>query len=459
MTGPMGRRSICGTSVPNCRCICASELALAPGGMTNLLFSQGSMFWIFLEDRDNLRGTALDGAFALGFRVRVGQTSREDLRVTISAGMYRRADQVAFTINAHLPEGYQAEILEEQLRIAREVLLPRGLARRKVLVMGGAGYIGSVLTGRLLQAGYQVRCSDLLLYRNGVTVTPFLDHPDYEFMRCDLVDTARLERAFADVTDVVVLAGLVGDPITKKYPEASGRINDDGILRLIDFCNGQCLNRVIFVSTCSNYGLIPEDTTADEDFELNPLSLYAKSKVAAEQKLLALEGKVDYQPTVLRFATAFGLSPRMRFDLTVSEFTRAMFRGEDLLVYDAHTWRPYCHLKDFSEAIRRVIEAPVDRGAFEAFNAGGDVNNATKQTIVDTIKSYLPEAPVHYQAHGADPRNYRVNFGKIKRVLHFEPSMMVRDGVAELLGALGQGLFSDVEANKPFYGNYEIAYP
>ncbi|EME69317.1 hypothetical protein H261_13915 [Paramagnetospirillum caucaseum] len=379
--------------------------------------------------------------------------------MTISASMYRRADQVAFTVNAHLPEEYQAEILTEQLRAAKEVLAPRGLARRKVLVVGGAGYIGSVLTGKLLDAGYQVRCSDLLLYRNGVTVTPYLNHADYQFMKGDLADPAHLEKAFDGITDVVILAGLVGDPITKKYPEASGRINDDGILRLIDACNGRRLNRVIFVSTCSNYGLIPEDATADENFELTPLSLYAKSKVAAEQKLMALKGKVDYQPTVLRFATAFGLSPRMRFDLTVGEFTRAMFRAEDLLVYDAHTWRPYCHLKDFSEVIRRVIEAPPERVAFEVFNAGGDVNNATKQTIVDTIKAFLPAAPVRYQAHGADPRNYRVNFAKIKRVLHFEPAMTVRDGVAELLGALNQGLFSDVEVNKPFYGNYELAYP
>lgn len=379
--------------------------------------------------------------------------------MTISASMYRRADQVAFSVNAHLPEDYQAEILTEQLRAAREVLIPRGLTRRKVLVVGGAGYIGSVLTGKLLGAGYQVRCSDLLLYRNGITVTPYLNHADYEFMKGDLADPAHLEAAFDGITDVVILAGLVGDPITKKYPEASGRINDEGIQRLIDACNGRRLNRVIFVSTCSNYGLIPEDSTADENFELTPLSLYAKSKVAAEQKLTALKGKVDYQPTVLRFATAFGLSPRMRFDLTVGEFTRAMFRAEDLLVYDAHTWRPYCHLKDFSEVIRRVIEAPPERVAFEVFNAGGDVNNATKQTIVDTIKSFLPEAPVRYQAHGADPRNYRVNFAKIRRVLHFEPSMTVRDGVAELLGALNQGLFADVESNKPFYGNYELAYP
>lgn len=373
--------------------------------------------------------------------------------------MYRRAAEVAFTANAHLPEDYQAALLEEQIRATREVLLPRGLEQRQILVVGGAGYIGSVLTGKLLEAGYRVRCLDLLLYRNGITVTPYLNHPAYEFLNGDLAEPAQLERAFDGITDVVILAGLVGDPVTKKYPDASARINDDGIQRLIDFCNGRRLNRVIFVSTCSNYGLIPENTTADENYDLSPLSLYAKSKVAAEQKLLALKGKVDYQPTVLRFATAFGLSPRMRFDLTVSEFTRAMFGGEDLLVYDGHTWRPYCHLKDFSEVIRRVIEAPVERVAFEVFNAGGDVNNATKQSIVDTIKAFLPDAPVRYQAHGADPRNYRVNFGKISRVLHFQPSMTVKDGVAELLGALGQGLFNDVESNKPFYGNYELTYP
>lgn len=371
----------------------------------------------------------------------------------------RRLAEVAFSINAHLPEEYQESILAEGRRVLKDVLRRRGIEDRLVLIVGGAGYIGSVLTGQLLEKGYRVRSTDILLFRNSVTVAPYLGRPGYEFQYSDLAKPEDRAKALDGVTDVVILAGLVGDPITKKYPEPSGLINDSGIMGLIDDCHNKGINKVVFVSTCSNYGLIPEDVTADEEFDLTPLSLYAKSKVAAEKRLLGLKGKVDYVPTVLRFATAFGLSPRMRFDLTVSEFTRAMFLNEDLLVYDAHTWRPYCHLKDFSEAIRRVLEAPAERVAFDVFNAGGDVNNATKQTIVDTIKALLPDAPVRYQEHGTDPRNYRVNFAKIRERLFFEPSMTVKDGVEELLAALRQGLFADYAVNRPFYGNYEISYP
>ena len=371
----------------------------------------------------------------------------------------RQPSRIAQTNNANLPAVYRDELRAEAERIERDLLQPRKLAARKVLIVGGAGYIGSVVTAHLLAQGYHVRSLDLLLYGNAATVFPFLGNPGYEFQYGDMGDDATLDRAFDGVTDVVLLAGLVGDPITKKYPEASAAINDRGVAKVIERAAGRGLERFVFVSTCSNYGLIPTDSKADENFPLSPLSLYAKSKVAAEGKLLGQAGKVDYTPTVLRFATAFGLSARLRFDLTVSEFTRAMFRKDDLLVFDADTWRPYCHVQDFATLIRRVLEAPRQDVAFEVFNAGGDVNNFTKQMIVDAIKAELPDAPVRYQDKGPDPRNYRVNFSKVRQRLHFEPTYTVPDGVRELIAGLGQHLFDNVEANRGFYGNYEITYP
>ena len=167
-----------------------------------------------------------------------------------------------------------------------------------------------------------------------------------------------LFRSDQSTSDVVILSGLVGDPITRKYPDAHRVINHDGILDLVDILDGRGLDRVVFVSTCSNYGVVDGDAVAGEDHELKPLSLYAEAKVAVERRLLALAGKVHYRPTILRFATAFGLAPRMRFDLTISEFTRAMYLGRELLVYDSHTWRPYCHRGDFCDVIGRVLEAP-----------------------------------------------------------------------------------------------------
>jgi nucleoside-diphosphate-sugar epimerase len=372
----------------------------------------------------------------------------------LNAPKENRAREIAFEINAHLPEDYQEAVFEEALRTERDALTPK----RKILIIGGAGYIGSVLTRHLLERGYSVRCFDLLLYDNQVCVLPFISQPGYEFMRGDLANSSDMEKALDGVSDVVFLAGLVGDPITKKYPDAAGKINDAGYAQAIKQLNGRGLNKVVFISTCSNYGLIEGDQLADENFELSPLSLYAKSKVAVEKTLLSSQGTIDYVPTVLRFATAFGLSSRMRFDLTISEFTRALALGEDLLVYDADTWRPYCHVEDFSEVIRRVLEAPVESIAFEVFNAGGSTNNYTKQMIVDAIIEQLPQAKVRYKEHGSDPRNYRVDFGKIRDRLKFEPRYGVPDGIRELRLAMEQGLFQTIERPKSFYGNYEITY-
>jgi nucleoside-diphosphate-sugar epimerase len=224
----------------------------------------------------------------------------------------------------------------------------------------------------------------------------------------------------------------------------------------IDYLNGKGLDRVVFVSTCSNYGLIPNDELADENFPINPLSLYAKSKVASEQHLLAGKDKVDYTPTILRFATAFGLAPRMRFDLTVNEFTRTLAIGQELIVFDSHTWRPYCHVRDFARLIKLVMQAPKNDVAFEVFNAGGDINNFTKQGLVDLILTLLPNAKVKYQKHGSDPRNYRVSFSKVRNRLGFEPEYTVLHGVTELLGAINQHVFDRVEKMRNFHGNYEI---
>ena len=366
-----------------------------------------------------------------------------------------RAREVADEINADAPEDVRAAIYREHCRVEDIVLAPRGLAERKILIVGGAGYIGSVLCQHLLARGYGVRCLDSAIYHNDLSILSLASSKNFEYMAGDLCDPDIFSEALNEVSDVVLLAGLVGDPITKNFPEAAHQVNDSGHDTMLECLRGRRLNKVIFISTCSNYGLVERDQLADEAFELNPLSLYAKSKVRIEKRLLdRRDVEPDYTPTVLRFATAFGLSPRMRFDLTVSEFTRDMFIGKDLLVFDAETWRPYCHVQDFSEVIRRVLEAPQETVAFEVFNAGGDENNFTKQMIVDAILQELPDAKVRYQEHGADPRNYRVDFAKIRSRLCFQPTMTVADGISELIQALQQGLFRNLAHPESYYGNW-----
>jgi nucleoside-diphosphate-sugar epimerase len=329
---------------------------------------------------------------------------------------------------------------------------------KNVLLIGGAGYVGTVITSHFLKLGYKVRILDNFVYKNQESIQAYLGDENYEFIKGDLGDIQILEKAAQGIDNVVVLGGLVGDPITKKYPEASNEINEIGVQACIDFFDDKRLNRLIFISTCSNYGLIKEDELADENFALNPLSLYAKAKVGAELRLMSKKGKVQYTGTVLRFATAFGLSPRMRFDLSVSEFVRDLYLGEELLVFDEHTWRPYCHVRDFARLIDLVINAESEKVYFEVFNAGGEVNNFTKKMIVDTIATYIPEAQIKFGTNGSDPRNYKVSFKKVKDTLGFEPKYTVKDGIEELIKAFEIGVYKDSLNNKNRYGNYEIEY-
>jgi nucleoside-diphosphate-sugar epimerase len=327
---------------------------------------------------------------------------------------------------------------------------------RKVLLVGGAGYVGAVMTNHLLWKGWSVRCLDQLIYQNQSSVQAYLPSSNYEFIHGDMRDPGAVAAALDGVDDVVILAGLVGDPITKTYPQESDEINRAGVAALIDAVGTHPVDRLIFVSTCSNYGMVEKDEVVDENYPLTPLSLYAKHKVEMEKKILALEGQVRYHPTILRFATAFGLSSRMRFDLTVNEFVRELYLGKDLLVFDAKTWRPYCHVKDFARAVETVLSAPADKVSFEVFNVGCEANNFTKQMVVEEIVNHLPEAKITYREAGSDPRNYRVNFEKIRQTLGFTPEVSVEAGIEEILKALRQGLFDQVEERKHFYGNYQI---
>ena len=170
------------------------------------------------------------------------------------------------------------------------------------------------------------------------------------------------------------------------------------------------------------------------------------------------KNKTNYSGVVLRFATAFGLSPRMRFDLSVNEFTRDLFFKEELVIFDEHTWRPYCHVRDFARLLETIFYAERPKVHFEIFNAGGDKNNFTKKMILDCITKNLSDCKIVYSQNDSDPRNYRVSFKKVRDVLGFEPAFSVEKGVEELIEALQIGLYSDSLINKNKYGNYKINY-
>ena len=327
---------------------------------------------------------------------------------------------------------------------------------KKILIIGGAGYVGSVVTSHFLKLGFKVNVLDQFVYKNEFTVTPYFGDNNYKVYKGDLGNHKILDECSKNVNQVFLLGGLVGDPITKNYPKESGFINEKQVLNCIDYFDDKDIDKLVFISTCSNYGLIKENELADEEFHLNPLSLYAKAKVNAENYLLAKKGKTKYSGVVLRFATAFGISPRMRFDLTVSEFTRDLFFGKKLVVFDEHTWRPYCHVRDFARLLEIIFKAENEKIHFEIFNAGGDKNNFTKKMILDCITKSLDNCNIVFDQNDSDPRNYRVSFNKVKQILDFEPKFSVEKGVEELINAFKLGMFSDSLTYSEKYGNYKI---
>jgi nucleoside-diphosphate-sugar epimerase len=370
--------------------------------------------------------------------------------------LYANAIRQSFLDLQHDDAQISATRLTEELeRLHREQAA--GLAReRHVLVIGGAGYVGSVLVRKLLARAYRVRVLDNLLYDNGSTVIDLLDDNHFSFVRGDFTERATLESALADITDVVLLAALVGDPICKKYPDLARRTNQEGAIQLLQTLNGAHINKCVFTSTCSNYGLRESTEPATEEAELNPKSLYAETKVAVEEYILEHRHAFDFSATALRLSTAYGLSKRMRFDLTISEFCRDLTLGQDLLVYDESTWRPYCHVIDISNAIIRVLESPREQVAGEIFNVGSNEENYTKQHIVEAIQAQGVGGTVTYNRGGSDPRNYRVSFDKIQHTLDFTNTMTMDSTLPGLIRAIQAGVFDDVEPRKQFYGNYVI---
>ena len=329
-------------------------------------------------------------------------------------------------------------------------------SERHVLCIGGAGYIGAVLVGQLLSCGFRVRVLDDLIYGNGGSLAQYLSLPAFSVIKGDFCNPQCLEEALDSVTDVVLLAALVGDPICKKYPSEARRVNLDGAKSTFNMLHGRGIGRFLFLSTCSNYGLHKGDGLANEESELNPQSLYAETKVSMERFILDTCAAVDFSPTILRLATAFGISSRMRFDLTVSEFTRELALGQNLLVYDEDTWRPYCHIMDISQAALRVLahDESVVRG--EVFNVGDAAGNYTKRMIVEAVAARVKSGNISYKEGGVDPRDYRVCFDKIRDRVGFVARYGVASGIDNLLAAIANGIFVDVPDRRNFYGNYEI---
>jgi nucleoside-diphosphate-sugar epimerase len=312
----------------------------------------------------------------------------------------------------------------------------------RVTVTGGSGYIGALAVAELTSAGHEVTVLDSLLHGQAA-VAAAVAESGARLVEGDVRDASAREDALGDADAVVHLAAIVGDPACKRDPELSRAVNLDGSRAVVEDARRLGAARFVFASTCSNYGRMADPTVPiAEDGELAPVSLYAEQKVALEKELLALDDP-GLSATCLRFATVYGAAPRMRFDLTVNEFTRELWADRTLEVFGEQFWRPYVHVADAARAIRAVLEAPAERVGRDVFNVGRSDENYRKLDLVELITARLGRGEVTYVHRDEDPRDYKVSFEKVRDRLGFMPRMRVADGIDEVIEGLEEGRFGD----------------
>ncbi len=308
-----------------------------------------------------------------------------------------------------------------------------------VLVIGGAGYIGSALLPKLLDRGYHVRLLDRLLFGTE-PIAEIMHHPRLEIVQADFRQVDKVVEALRGMDAVIHLGAIVGDPACALDEELTTEVNLMATRMIAEVAKGCGVDRFIFASTCSVYGA--SDELLDEQSELNPVSLYARSKIASEKVLTELADR-DFGPVILRFGTVYGLSGRNRFDLVINLLAaKAIVEGR-ITVYGGSQWRPFVHVDDVALAVFRVLEAPRALVENQVFNVGSDEQNYTIQQVGEIVKRLVPAAELVSVGSDTDRRNYRVSFRKIRNELGFAPRWTVEDGVKQVIVALRSGKVQD----------------
>lgn len=304
-----------------------------------------------------------------------------------------------------------------------------------VLVIGGAGYIGSALLPKLLKAGYKVRILDLFLYGKK-PIEPYLGDNNLEVIQADFRQIDKVVEAVRGVSSVVHLGAIVGDPACSINERLTVEVNLMATRMIAEVCKGFGVRRFVFASTCSVYGA--NNQLLNERSQLNPVSLYAKSKIASEKVLQKMADKT-FSPTILRFGTVFGFSGRTRLDLVVNLLTAKAFFDKKITVFGGDQWRPFLHVDDAANSIFKVLKMPIHRVDNEIFNVGDKDNNYMLGQLGDLIKQQVPDAELCNMGEDGDRRDYRVDFTKIQKQLGFKTQWTLTAGIQQVLFELAKG--------------------
>lgn len=321
---------------------------------------------------------------------------------------------------------------------------------KKILVIGGAGFIGSVLTRKLLDRGYKVRILDNLTY-GGQGIEELYNNPNFEFLEGDIRNIQTVVNAVKGVDAVAHLAAIVGDPACALDAEETVEINYLASKMVAEVCKHHQINRLIFISTCSVYGASSGILT--EESSLNPVSLYAETKLRSEQGILSLTDE-NFSPCILRLATVYGVSPRMRFDLVVNTLAARAIQDGKFAIFGGEQWRPNVHVQDVAESIITCFEAPIEKVKGEVYNVGSNEQNYQIYQLGDIVKEMIPETKVEVMSKKVDRRDYHVSFDKIYNNLGYEVQKNIDDAVNEIREMFEKGIITDYADRR--YNNYKL---
>jgi nucleoside-diphosphate-sugar epimerase len=314
-----------------------------------------------------------------------------------------------------------------------------------ILITGGAGYIGSLLAGTLLYGGHRVTVVDDLLF-GGDSLMGYLTHPHFRFVKANVCEEKTLHPLFEGVDYVVHLAAIVGFPACQQVgPQVAWRYNLEGTRNVFHVAEAHGVRRMVLSSTYSNYGIAEDGKPVTEESPLNPQSLYAETKIAAEQFLLGAGKTSRCAPVLFRFATLFGLSPRTRFDLIINQFVLEAIQKRKLIIYQKNYNRSFVHIRDIIRAIMLVLDVEEAKVRNQIFNVGSDNGNYSKEDLIRLVQKFVSGVEIEYKdlSFGGDMRDIRVSFEKIGRVLGYETKHTVEDGIRELAEAIQSGLVHD----------------
>ena len=328
------------------------------------------------------------------------------------------------------------------------------MSHRTVLIVGGAGYIGSVLTRKLIGDGWTVRVLDKLLY--GENSLKGLDQEKFRLNRGDAGNIDDIVKSAEGVDAVVYLAELVGDPACSIAPQSALKTNYLAVTSMAHLCSHLNINRFIYTSSCSVYGASenPNDVLR-EDSPIKPVSLYGRIKSLVEKSILSVCNMPNqlFTPTILRLGTVFGNSYRPRFDLVVNTFVKNSLQKGQIEVFGGDQWRPNVHVRDVAEAIIKVLNAPSEEMRGQIFNVGSNLLNYTINDLADIAKEVFPQIAVIKKSSLVDKRNYQIDFSKIKSVLGYEAKIGIKEGMVELKEAFERNEFNDLD--DPSYSNFK----